>query len=169
MKEARMEKRLSPEAKPAASESGARPLVIGWREYVGFPDWAIRRVKVKIDTGARTSALGVVRYELVGGKTAGLTAELFLALERKHPERLTRVETPVLRMVAVRNSSGVWEERPLLETTLRLGPVTKRIHLTITNRAAMRFRMILGRKALENDFVVDVSQQYLLKKVDSSQ
>ena len=163
-----MEKRLSPEAQPGTADNQARPLVIGWREYVGFPDWAIRRVKVKIDTGARTSALDVARYEVVGDETAGLMARLFLSLERKHPERLAAVETPVLRMVAVRNSSGAWEERPLVEATVRLGPVTKRIHLTITNRAAMRFRMILGRKALENDFVVDVSQQYLLKKVDSS-
>jgi hypothetical protein len=162
-----MEKRLSPEAQAGPGDGRAPPLLIGWREYVGLPDWGVRRIKVKIDTGARTSALDVARYELVeqGGS---LVARLFLALNRKHADQVTVVEAPVLRMVAVRNSSGVWERRPLVETTLRLGPVTKRIRLTITNRAPMRFRMILGRKALEQDFVVDVRQQYLMKKLDGS-
>jgi hypothetical protein len=68
-------------------------------------------------------------------------------------------------MVTVRNSGGVSEDRPLVETDLRLGPVTKRVLVTITNRAPMRFRMILGRKALEGDFVVDVSRKYLWKSV----
>src|SRR4051794_9632045 len=40
------------------------PLVIGWKERIDFPDWKLRRVKVKIDTGARTSAVGAVYYEL---------------------------------------------------------------------------------------------------------
>jgi hypothetical protein len=67
-------------------------------------------------------------------------------------------------MVVVRNSSGTCEERPLVETMLRLGPVTKRVRLTITNRSNMRFRMILGRKALEGDFVVDVGKKYLMRR-----
>lgn len=157
-----MEKRLSPLGS-AAEGDAAGPVLVGWREYVSFPEWGVRRVKVKIDTGARTSALGVARYELTPTEGGTLVARLYLALDRKHPGELTCVETPVLRMVAVRNSTGVREQRPLVETVLSLGPVSKRICLTIANRAAMRFRMILGRKALENDFIVDVSKQYLLK------
>jgi hypothetical protein len=139
-----------------------QPILIGWKEYLSLPEWNIPRIKAKIDTGARTSALDVVSYE-VRQSQQGLLAELRLALWKKYPERLTVVQTPLLRMIAVSNSSGMREERPLVETMLRLGPVTKRIRLTITNRASMRFRMILGRKALEGDFVVDVSQKYLLR------
>ncbi len=139
-------------------------LVLGWREYAALPDWDIRRIKVKIDTGARTSALDVAAYELREVAGRGLVAVLRLALSRRHPERLKVIETPVLGLVAVCNSGGVREERPLVETTLRLGPVVKPIRLTITNRAGMRFRMILGRKAVEGDFLVDVSRQYLFGK-----
>jgi hypothetical protein len=67
-------------------------------------------------------------------------------------------------MLVVRNSNGMSEQRPLLETRMQLGPVCKAIRLTVTNRAGMRFRMILGRKALAGDFVVDVSRKYLLRK-----
>jgi hypothetical protein len=137
--------------------------VIGWKEYVDFPDWGVGRVKVKVDTGARTSVLDVADYELLQVEGRGLIARLRLARSRKHPERLTVVEAPVLCMTVVRNSGGMSEQRPVLETTLRLGPVCKRIRLTVTNRAGMRFRMLLGRHALAGDFVVDVSKKYLLR------
>ena len=35
--------------------------------------------------------------------------------------------------------------------------------MTVTNRSGMRFRVILGRLALADDFVVDVSKKYLLR------
>jgi hypothetical protein len=141
-----------------------QPLLIGWKEYVDFPDWGISHVKVKIDTGARTSALGVVSYELRQELGQGLMAELRLALSRRHPERTAVVAVPVLRLVVVSNSGGMKEERPLIETRLRFGRFAKTVALTVTNRAGMLFPVILGRKALEGDFIVDVSQKYLLRK-----
>ena len=63
----------------------------------------------------------------------------------------------------VRNTGGIREERPVVETAVRLGPIHKRIRITITNRSSMRYRMILGREALNGDFLVDVSRKYLLK------
>ena len=51
-----------------------------------------------------------------------------------------------------------------METQVRLGPLTKVIRLTVTNRAQMRFPIILGRQALAGDFIVDVSRKYLLRK-----
>ena len=138
-------------------------LLIGWKEFVEFPEWGIRRVKAKIDTGARTSALGVVRFDLVETEAAGLTAELHLALHRRHPERVHVISVPVLGWTMVRNTSGRREQRPLIEATMRLGPLTKRIRFTVADRSAMRFPIILGRKALEGDFCVDVSRKYLLR------
>lgn len=139
----------------------ARPLVIGWKEHVAFPEWGIRRVRAKIDTGARTSALDVVGYQL-SHDGRGLRAQLHLALSRRSLGRLKVVEVPVLELVKVRCSNGSCEERPLIEAEVRLGPVTKRIRLTVTNRATMRYRMILGRQALAGDFIVDVGRRYLL-------
>jgi hypothetical protein len=150
----------SPVVAPGASAPG--PRTIGWKEYVDFPEWGVRRVKVKIDTGARTSALDVLRYDVRQTET-GLLADLWLALSRKHPQRVTVVTAPVLKTVLVANSMCIREQRPLIETVIRLGPITKRVRLTITNRSGMLFRMILGRKALEGDFVVDVSRKYLLR------
>lgn len=155
---------LEPSAHPHDAASPLRQLLrIGWKEYLEFTEWDLRRIRVKIDTGARTSALDVARYELMETAGGELMATLYLALDRRHPGRFTRIHTPVLRMVVVRNTAGLREERPLVETAVRIGTVRKRIRITITNRSSMRYRMILGREALANDFVVDVSRKYLLK------
>jgi hypothetical protein len=139
------------------------PLQVGWKEIVDFPDWRLRNVRVKIDTGARTSALDVSSYEL-HQESDGMVAELRLALYRKHPERVKVVRAPVLRMVVVSNSNGMKEQRPLIETQLRLGDFTKIVQLTITNRCSMCFPVILGRKFLEGHFIVDVSRKFVQRK-----
>lgn len=146
----------------ANKETNDRPLLIGWKEDVALPDWRVRRLRAKIDTGARTSALDVVRYQLQE-TAAGLMAELHLALHQRNPQRRKVVVVPVLKMVTVKNSTGHKEWRPVVETTLCLGPVRKLIRLTITRRPGLRHRLILGRQALAEDFVVDVSRKFLLR------
>jgi hypothetical protein len=137
------------------------PLRIGWKERLDFPEWGLRRVRVKVDTGARTSALDAVGYDLVEGE-GGLVARLRLALRRGRRGRLREVETPVVCMTAVRNTIGIREHRPVVEALVRLGPVERRIRLTVASRAGMCYPMILGREALAGAFVVDVSRKYLL-------
>jgi hypothetical protein len=141
-----------------------RPILIGWKEYVHFPEWSLPRIKAKIDTGAYTSALDTHSYEL--RELPGHNAIVEIHLPRLHKgdrrERILRV--PLLGRVLVRNTGGTVEERPLVETTIRLGPALKRVRLTLTSRSGLRYRMILGRTALESDFIVDVSKRYLLGK-----
>ena len=143
-------------------EAGRPKIEVGWKEFVEFVDWGTR-VKTKIDTGARTSALDVSSYELHDDGQGGQIAELHMAIDSRFPERKLVVRTPVIKMVVVSNSTALREERPLIEANMRLGPIVKPVRLTVTDRTGMRFRMILGRKALEGDFIVDVSRKYLLK------
>jgi hypothetical protein len=139
------------------------PLLIGWKEYLDLPEWGLRRVRVKIDTGARTTALGVQACELRSTNT-GTLARLTLALHRRRPTEQVVIETPVLRMVRVRNTSGRWETRPLIETEMRLGRCVQRVRMTVANRQRMLFPIILGRQALAGAFLVDVSQAFVQKR-----
>ena len=147
---------------PKPSDAGVvvRPVVIGRREYLSFVEWPARRIRVKIDTGAYTSALGVASYEPT--KTDLPHVRLRLALSSKHPDRAIEVEAPVVRVTVVRNSGGTLEQRPVIEAVVRLGNVEKKIQLTLTRRSGMRCRMLLGRQALAGDFVVDVARKYVL-------
>ncbi len=137
---------------------GVGPLALGWKEYVDFPHWGIHRVRAKIDTGARTSALDVLEYQI-----HGRTVRLCMALHRRKPERIVAIESPLVRLTRVRNSSGHSEERPVIEACIRLGAVERSIQVTLTRRPRMHFRMLLGRQALAGAFVVDVTQSYLLR------
>lgn len=137
-------------------------MVIGWKEYVDLPRLGVRGLKAKIDTGARTSALHVAGLRVVERHPDG-TAEIEfeVPLHRRHPARRVAARARMLRQVQVTDSGGSTEVRPVIETVLALGAVRKRILLTLTDRSGMLFRMLLGRKALEGDFLVDVAKKYL--------
>ena len=135
------------------------PVLIGRKELVDFPEWGLRHVRVKVDTGAHTSALDA-DCEIVGAGGRNV-ARLRLALYRRRPGKVAVVEAPLLGWVTVCNSGGCREQRPVVEALVRLGPVEKRIRLTVANRAAMRYPVILGREALAGSFLVDVSRSYV--------
>jgi hypothetical protein len=150
---------------PGSARTPLEPLRIGWKEYVALPGLGLGRIKAKIDTGARTSALHVLSLAVLTRLPDGTgEVELVLAPDRRHPERRTVARARLLGHLRVTDSGGHPEVRPLIETELVLGPVRKRISLTLTDRGGMLFRMIVGRKALEGDFLVDVSQKYLLRR-----
>ena len=138
---------------------------IGWKEYLALPELGVGRLKAKVDTGARTSALHVDWLDVAGERPDG-TAEVAFALspDRRRPDLIIEARAYMVRRLRVVDSGGHPEIRPLIETEMALGPVRKRILLTLTDRTGMLFRMILGRKALEGDFLVDVSRKYLLRR-----
>jgi hypothetical protein len=135
---------------------------VGWKEYVALPELGVASMKAKIDTGARTSSLHVAAIRRLDGTVDGQAEiEVILAPDRRRPEHLVRARVHQLARIRVTDSGGHTELRPVIETLLVLGPVTKRIRVTLADRSNMLFRMILGRKAIEGDFQVDVSRKYL--------
>ena len=147
---------MSPSPPDPDPPRDAKP-VIGWREYVALPDWGIERVRVKTDTGARTSAIHVAEYdELEDG-----TARFEVVISERPKMRTVLVEAPLVREAVVKPSSGKRQRRPVVLTTMRLGGVEKQIEITLVCRKGMLCRMLLGRTALGDDFVVDASRKYL--------
>lgn len=146
-------------------EGESDPVPVGWKEYLALPELGIRRLKAKIDTGARTSALHVRSFTVVETLEDGTeVAEVEFEPDRRRPGQIVTSRVRILRHLRVKDSGGHPELRPLIQTELVLGPVRKRIQLTLTDRSGMLFRMILGRKALEGDFVVDVGRKYLQRR-----
>ncbi len=138
---------------------------VGWKEYLALPELGISRLKAKVDTGARTSTLHVDSLEVLEVLPDGMEmVELVVSPDRRRPDVCVRARARILKRMRVVDSGGHPEVRPVIETELVLGLVRKRILLTLTNRSGMLFRMILGRKALEGDFCVDVASKYLFRK-----
>ncbi len=143
-----------------------RPRVlIGWKEYVALPDLGVPVLKAKVDTGARTSSLHVVSFRTLEDHGQGRAdLEIVLTPNRRHPERLVTARVFQIARIRVTDSGGRPHLRPLIETTLVLGPVSKTVRLTLADRSTMLFRMILGRKSLEGDFLIDVARKYLHRR-----
>ena len=149
-----------------------KPLRVGWVERGSLPGLGVAALLAKIDTGARTSALHVTRMKVVG--SSGLQRRPILEITipgrvnggRVKAARLARpasvIRVQVREWARVKDTSGRTERRPVIETTLRIGPLERRIRLTLTDRGDMLYPMLVGRTALGNGVVVDPSQRRLL-------
>jgi len=137
-------------------------ITIGWREWISLPELNIPRIKIKVDTGARTSALHAFHVEHYRDKVKFLI----------HPYQQKKQKTSsVIECVAklkemrtVTDSGGHKEERPVIETLIELNGRRWPIEITLTSRDDMRFRMLLGRTAMTHRLLVDPSKSYLLGK-----
>jgi len=149
-----------PEAAQTRAPSPDAPVLIGWRERVDIPEWKLRGVKAKIDTGARTSAIDVAQYELLDDDHVR-----FEVVSRIRPERKTRWVTARLsRTTRVRPSSGDLQERIVCTVPVRIGPYERTIDVSLVCRRRMLCRMLIGRSALAGCFVVDPASKYLIKR-----
>jgi hypothetical protein len=139
-----------------ASSSAGDRIIIGWREYVGLPDWNIPRIMAKADTGARISAIDVGHIEELGEDRIRFD----VATDRKHLNVWTTVEATIKRRTRIKSSFGDAHERYVVETRCVIGPVERMIELSLVCRARMHCRMLLGRLALAPDILVDSGQMY---------
>lgn len=135
-------------------------IVIGWREWVLFPELNMGPVKAKIDTGARTSALHAFDIEFF--ERNGKKMVRFKVHPRQRDERYAvAAETEVIDMRYVKDSGGRETLRPVIRTQAKLGLNDWDIELTLTNRDAMGFRLLIGRQAVKRKFLVHPGRSYL--------
>ena len=145
---------------PEPTDESDAPLTIGWREYVSFPGWGLRGVRAKSDTGARSSAIDVANVEELGEGRVRFQ----VTISRVGRRRFKTVEADVARRTKVRSSFGHARDRVLVRVPVQIGPVVKEIELGLVCRKRMLCRVLLGRTALRDDFLVDSSRAYLFGK-----
>lgn len=149
--------------------------VIGWREWVGLPDFGIKSIKVKVDTGARSSSLHV--FDLHRFERAEKTWVSFkIHPTQRKSDRTVEAEAEVLEFRNVRSSNGKSASRPVIITQVELLGKSCPVELTLASRDNMGFRMLLGREAFRGRFLVDAGNSYYggkplrkKKKIKSSQ
>lgn len=132
---------------------------IGWREWIGLPGLGVKSIKAKIDTGALTSALHAFQIERFRREGRDYV-RFFVHPRQKTAKSVIQTEAPLLGMRSVRSSNGHQSERPVIATEIQVYDQTCLIQLTLANRDQMGFRMLLGREALRNRFLVDAARSY---------
>lgn len=133
---------------------------LGWREWVHLPELGLSWIKAKTDSGARTSALHAFDIEIF--ERDGKQRVRFKVHPRQHNDVETvAAEAELIDQRHVRSSHGKRTFRPVIRTTLLVLGRQFPIELTLVCRKRMKFRMLLGREALRNRFVVDTGRSYL--------
>lgn len=137
-------------------------ITIGRLEKIDLPELSVFGLDAKVDTGAYTSSLHCHHVH-----TEYRDDELwvtFYVLDPEHPEYEERYfETPVYSVKKVKSSNGLTEERVIIKQKAVFGGTRRSIELSLTNRADMKYPVLLGRKFLSGRFVVDVSKKHLYK------
>lgn len=136
--------------------------VIGWREWLALPELGVDVIKVKVDTGARSSAIhahNVTCYERDGQQRVRFT----IRPRQRDASVQIKADCELHDMRHVRSSTGHEQLRPVIITPVTLKGVTFDIELTLTNRDAMGFRMLLGRSAVRKRFLINAGRSFISK------
>ncbi len=127
-------------------------LIVGWREWASLPELNIPAIKIKIDTGAKTSTLHALDLDVV------IRNQQHYVRFRVYPLQNNQIvhrqcELPVLDERIIKSSNGQEERRITVLTPIKIAEKRWDIELTPTDRSTMFFNMLLGRQAMENVLV----------------
>lgn len=137
------------------------PRVLGWREWLALPDLGVSAIKVKLDTGARSSSLHVEAIEEF--ERDGVVWVRFALDSKTRSGRYARwFESPLVDRRKVTDSAGRSSLRPFIRTQVRLANEAFEIETNLTDRHGMMFPMLLGRTALAGRIIVDPACSFVL-------
>jgi hypothetical protein len=137
-------------------------ITLGWRERLALPQFGIALMKVKLDTGARSSALHV--DDLESFTRDGQTWLRFMVGIGRRAARQVHCEAPACDRRVVVDTGGGRSERWFIRTEVMLAGERFEVDINLTDRRHMLFPMLLGRTALVGRFAVDPSLSYTLPK-----
>jgi hypothetical protein len=137
--------------------------MMGWREWVSLPELGIDKIKAKVDTGARTSALHA--FSLKPFKEGDKDRIRFDIHPLQHnTDKIVSCVADILDLRWVSDSGGHREERFVISTPLIVGDTSWPIEITLTERDTMLFRMLLGRRAIRKKFMVNPARSFITTK-----
>jgi hypothetical protein len=149
----------------AAPGATRRPLlVIGWIEHLDLPQLGLLQIKVKVDTGARTSALHATAIQTFF-RDGAEWVRFHVPLGTDDPG--TSVEAQVHDRREIKNTSGIPEERITIRTRMRLAGRVWTIPVSLADRSEMRFPMIIGRTALKGHNIAVHTRRANLTRPDT--
>lgn len=144
--------------------------IIGRVERVDLPRFGLTGLEAKVDTGARTSSIHCADVRVEDEDTDGRRVISFTLLDPEHPDyngrrfRATGVDTRI-----VRSSNGEEQERHVIEADVVIAGRTIRTKFTLADREAMNYPVLLGRRLLRNNFLVDVARKRVADHLDEEE
>jgi hypothetical protein len=141
----------------AVAPKNVGPIVAGWREWAALPSLGVPWIKVKLDTGARSSALHAFDLQELPGDRVRFSIRPWQESEADE----ATVECDIHDRRVIRSSTGHTQERIVVLTEIELAGRTVTAETTLSNRDQMGFRMLVGREALQQGWLVDPAGSFL--------
>ncbi len=133
--------------------------IIGQKELISIPDLHLYDLDAKIDTGADSNALHCddIIIDENGFVTFTLLDEVHSSYHGK------KITLPIYKIKKIKSSNGIVQHRPSIQVMVTFFGKSYKTVISLTNRADMKYPMLIGRRFLANKFLVDVSKEYLAK------
>jgi ribosomal protein S6--L-glutamate ligase len=136
-------------------------VIVGSEEWCAFPSLGIPKIKARVDSGAKTSALHAINI-----KPFIKNDENWVRFDvnpiQNNQRTVIHCESKLIDKRIVKSSSGFREQRYVIGAELEIGGKNWLIEITLTNRDSMGFKMLLGREAMSGRVLVDPEAKYLL-------
>ncbi|GAB3870677.1 ATP-dependent zinc protease [Hymenobacter segetis] len=139
--------------------------LLGRRELVDFPAFALGGVEAKVDTGAYTSAIHCsnIHIETPAGQPPVLVVNLLDPGHEGSDGRPLTFSSFALR--DIRSSNGEVQERYVIRAVVQLYGESFEADFSLSDRSDMKYPVLLGRSLLrQGRFVVDVAKRNLSYK-----
>lgn len=139
-------------------------LLIGRHEWCQLPDLNIPAIKAKIDTGAKTSAMHAFNIKAIRKKQKSYVQFEIHPLQSDE-KTLVSCIAPLIDERHIMSSSGHIENRYVILTRLVIADQEWEIEVTLSNRDPLRYRLLLGREALNSRVLIDPSLSCHQRKI----
>lgn len=137
--------------------------IIGSEEWCVFDALGVPAIKARVDSGAKTSSIQATNLEVF---TKGTQEWVKFEVNPLQENRSIAIvcEAQLVARRLVKSSSGISEERFVVKTSVAIGEDTFDVELTLANRDTMEFRMLLGREALNERYLVNPALSYAARE-----
>lgn len=134
--------------------------IVGRKELISILDLELYDLDAKVDTGADSNALHCDNI-IVDKDTVH-----FCLLDEVHESyHGKRMSMPLYKLKKVKSSNGEIQIRPSIKVSVEFFGKKYKSIISLTNRADMKFPMLIGRRFLKDRFLVDVSKENLSKEI----
>lgn len=143
-------------------------VVAGSEEWISLPQLGLPKIKVRVDSGAKTSALHAVNiFPFLRNGENWISFDV-------HPlqfdgKRVVHCEALVFDRRTIKSSTGTRENRYVIKSILQVKEESWEIEVSLTNRDSMGYRMLLGREAMRGRMLVDPESKFSFGSLSKEQ
>jgi hypothetical protein len=132
--------------------------VVGWIEKVRICPGNVV-VHAKLDTGADNCSLNAPHIEFFH---RGNDTWVRFDLTNREGKTVT-FERKTVRIAKIKRKGAKCQERPVILLGICIGSVYKEVEVNLVDRSHYKYQMLIGRKFLKGDLLIDSSVKYTVE------